>query len=287
MNISRRLLFASAFWEVARPRTALNAGHLLIRLTNPAIAFDHRSAADWLWCHNAARQALADVLGAGRCTVVFAHQWHPIGAAIGEPEAESSTPTFHLFGRWDGEPVAPGEQLRLPAQRRVPAGTEELQKYDGGLRAALRALALERQADPGGQFEAMSAGSTAAKRPLAEPDAPVGGAVPEVGAIPEVGAVPEVAVATPRFTAGAHHTVLSTALPSAPDGQGLTPGHLLALAGSLQGLTERRGVSGLSCVVPEPGNGPLQVHAMGRSAGEPVNPMQEFLDLPEVSQSLL
>jgi hypothetical protein len=46
-------------------------------------------------------------------------------------------------------------------------------------------------------------------------------------------------------------------------------------------------VSGLSCVVPEPGNGPLQVHAMGRSAGESVNPMQEFLDLPEVSQALL
>ena len=280
MNISRRLLFASAFWEVARPRTALNAGHLLIRLTNPAIEFDHRSAADWLWCHNAARQALADVLGAGRCTVVFAHQWHPIGAAIGEPEAESSTPTFHLFGRWDGEPVAPGEQLRLPAQRRVPAGTEELQEYDGGLRASLRALALERQTDPGWQFEAMSAGSTAAKRHLAEQDVPVGGAVPEVVA------------ATPRFKAGAHHTVLSTAflstaLPSASDGPGLTPGHLLALAGSLQGLAERRGVSGLSCVVPEPGDGPLQVHAMGRSAGESVNPMQEFLDLPEVSQALL
>ena len=121
MKLSRRLLFASAFWEVARPRTALNAGHLLIRLTNPAIAFDLRSAADWLLCHNAARQALADVLGAERCTVVFAHQWHPIGAAIGEPEVESSTPTFHVFGRWDGEPVTPGEQLRLPAQRRVPA----------------------------------------------------------------------------------------------------------------------------------------------------------------------
>jgi hypothetical protein len=253
MNISRRLLFASAFWEVARPRTALNAGHLLIRLTNPAVAFDLRSAADWLWCYNAARQALADVLGAGRCTVVFAHQWHPIGAAIGEPEAESSTPTFHLFGRWDGEPVAPGEQLRLPAQRRVPAGAEELQEYDGGLRAALRRLALERRA----------------------------------AAPPESGALPELVAAPPRHQAGASHTVLSTALASSSGEPGLTPGHLLALAGSLQGLTERRGVSGLSCVVPEPGNGPLEVHAMGRSAGESVNPMQAFLDLPEVSQALL
>ena len=256
MNLSRRLLFASAFWEVARPRTALNAGHLLIRLTNPAVAFDLRSAADWLLCHNAARQALAEVLGAKRCTVVFAHQWHPIGAAIGEPEAESSTPTFHLFGRWDGEPVTPGGQLRLPAQRRVPAPENQLLEYDGGLRAALRRSALERQSEAG--------------RQSAEP-APVGDAVPELVAVP------------PRFKAGAHHTVLAPA-----SGEpGLTPGHLLALAASLQGLTERRGVTGLSCVVPEPGSGPLEVHAMGRSAGESVNPMQEFLDLPEVSQALL
>jgi hypothetical protein len=274
MNLSRRLLFASGFWEVARPRTALNAGHLLIRLTNPAIAFDLHSAADWLWCHNAARQALADVLGAGRCTVVFAHQWHPIGAAIGEPEAESSTPTFHLFGRWEGEQVTPGQQLRLPAQRRVPAGAEELLEYDGGLRAALSRLALERQTDAGYQFAAMVPGDTGAKSHLAEQFPPV------------TAPLPDLTSRTPRFQAGAHHTVLS-ALPSASGGPGLTPGHLLALAGSLQGLLERRGVSGLSCVVPEPGNGPLQVHAMGRSAGEAVNPMQEFLDLPEVSQALL
>lgn len=249
MNLSRRLLFASAFWEVARPRTALNAGHLLIRLTNPAVAFDLRSAADWLLCHNAARQALADVLGAKRCTVVFAHQWHPIGAAIGEPEVESSTPTFHVFGRWDGEPVAPGEQLRLPAQRRVPAPEDQLVEYDGGLRAALRRSALERSSEP----------------------ALVGDAAPELVA------------SQPRFKAGAHHAVLAPA-----SGEpGLTAGHLLALAASLQGLTERRGVTGLSCVVPEPGSGPVEVHAMGRSAGESVNPMQEFLDLPEVSQALL
>jgi hypothetical protein len=253
----------------------LNAGHLLIRLTNPAIAFDLRSAADWLWCYNASRQALGDVLGAGRCTVLFAHQWHPIGAAIGEPEAESSTPTFHLFGRWDGEPVTPGEQLRLPAQRRLPAGTEELREYDGGLRLSLRRLAVERQGGARSQFEEMLAGSTAAGRHVAESEVPVGDAVPEVTS------------RTPRFKAGAHHAVLSTQLPSGPGGPGLTPGHLLALAGSLQGLMERSGVTGLSCVVPEPGHGPLQVHAMGRTAGESVNPMQEFLNLPEVSQALL
>lgn len=254
MTVSRRLLFASAFWEVARPRTALNAGHLLIRLTNPAIAFDLRSATDWLHCHNIARQALAEVLGASRCTVVFAHRWHPIGAAIGEPEVESSTPTFHVFGRWDAEPVTPGEQLRLPAQRRVPAAADKLKEYDDGLRAALRRLTVEHQAE----------------------------SVPLVD-----GALPELTASAPQVKAGAHHTVLSPALPPAPGGPGLTPGHLLALAAAVQGLTDRPGVTGLSGVVPEPGPGGLEVHAMGRSAGEPVNPMQEFLDLPKVSQALL
>lgn len=275
MNVSRRLLFASAFWEVARPRTALNAGHLLIRLTNPAIAFDLRSATDWLHCHSIARQALADVLGASRCTVVFAHRWHPIGAAIGEPEVESSTPTFHVFGRWDAEPVTPGEQLRLPAQRRVPAAAEKLKEYDGGLRAALRRLAVEQEAVARWQFAAMLTSDTAANCHLADPAPPVDGALPELTA------------RAPQVKAGAHHTVLAPAVPPAPGGPGLTPGHLLALAAAVQGLTDLPGVTGLSCVVPEPGPGGLEVHAMGRSAGEPVNPMQEFLDLPKVSQALL
>jgi hypothetical protein len=254
MHVSRRLLFASAFWEVARPRTALNAGHLLIRLTNPAMAFDLRSAADWLHCHNIARQALADVLGAGRCTVVFAHQWHPIGAAIGEPEAESSTPTFHLFGRWDAEPVTPGEQLRLPIQRRLPAAAEELKEYDGGLRAVLRRLAAEHPAKP---------------------------------APPADATLPELTARAPQVKAGAHHTVLAPALPPTAGGPGLTPRHLLVLAAAVEGLAARPGVTGLSCVVPEPGPGGLEVHAMGRSAGESRNPVQEFLDLPKVSQALL
>lgn len=275
MHVSRRLLFASACWEVARPRTALNAGHLLIRLTNPAMAFDLRSATDWLHCHNTARQALADVLGAVRCTVVFAHQWHPIGAAIGEPEAESSTPTFHVFGRWDAEPVTPGEQLRLPVQRRVPAAAEELSEYDGGLRTALRRLGVARPADARWQFAAMPTSETAAKCHVADPVPPVDGALPELTSM------------APKFKAGAHHTVLAPALPPAPGGPGLTPGHLLALAAAVEGLAARPGVTGLSCVVPEPGPGGLEVHAMGRSAGESRNPMQEFLDLPKVSQALL
>jgi hypothetical protein len=249
MSMSRRLLYASGTWEIVRPRIALTTGHILIRLTNPAIAFDLRSATDWLQCYTAARQALAEVLGATHCTVVFAHQWHPIGAAIGEPEAESSTPTFHLFGRWVGEPVTPGEQLLLPVQRRVPAPADQVEKYDDGLRAALR----------------RSAGERADLAPL------------EDGPLPDIVAVPPVA------KAGPHHTVLSPAA----EGGALAPRHLLALAASLQDLTGRRGVTGMSCVVPDPGEGLLEIHAMGRSAGESVNPLQEFLTLPEVSRALL
>ena len=141
MELSRRLLFGSAVWEVTRPRTPLTSGHLMIRLSNPATALDHRSAADWLLCHNAARTALADVLGADTCTLLFAHRWHALGASIGEPAAESSTPTFHLFGRWDGEPVTPAEQLALPAQRRRPVPDQDLDKHDVGLRTALLAAA--------------------------------------------------------------------------------------------------------------------------------------------------
>ncbi|GAA1756702.1 hypothetical protein GCM10009712_02010 [Pseudarthrobacter sulfonivorans] len=274
MSLSRRLLYASEIWEVARPRTALTAGHLIIRLSNPAVAFDPGSAADWLLCHDAARQALADVLGATRCTVLFAHQWHPLGAAIGEPEVESSTPTFHLFGRWDGETVTPGEQLLLPAQRRVPVAPEELVNFDDGLRAALRRAAVERAAGARWQFEAMPGSGTAANCHLAEPD-PLGGALPEI------------LMKAPEAKAGRHHTVLCPASLSEASYHALTPGHLLALAAAVQELTDCPGVTGLSCVVPDPGAGPLEVHALGRSAGESVNPLQEFLSIPKVSQALL
>ncbi|MET3720994.1 MULTISPECIES: hypothetical protein [unclassified Arthrobacter] len=181
--------------------------------------------------------------------MVFAHQWHPIGTAIGEPEAESSTPTFHQFGRWDREPVTLGEQLLLPTQRRVPAAEEELAEYDGGLRTALRRLAGEHSGEP---------------------------------ASPEAAPLPELIAAAPPLTAGDHHAVVSPASDGA-----LTAGLLLALGAAVQGLTGGRGVTGLSCVAPDPGSVGREVHALGRSAGESVNPLQEFLNLPEVSHALL
>jgi diadenosine tetraphosphate (Ap4A) HIT family hydrolase len=255
MELSRRLLYGSAAWEVTRPRTPLTAGHLMIRLSNPATALDHNSAADWLRCHNAAREALAEVLGAGACTLLFAHRWHALGAAIGEPAAESSTPSFHLFGRWDGEPVTPAEQLALPAQRRRPVAEQDLNKYDGGLRAALLKAAV---------------------------------AVPESTGPEAAAPLPAIRAWAPSSPAGTHHTVLA---PERAIGsvQEVSPPELLALAAALEALALRRSVTGLSCVVPDAAvtGGRLELHALGRSAGESLNPLEMLMNSPEVSPALL
>ncbi|MGM9474685.1 hypothetical protein ACS5PJ_22160 [Pseudarthrobacter sp. YS3] len=274
MNLSRRLLYASDIWEVARPRTALTAGHLLIRLSNPAIAFDLRSAADWLVCAGAARRALAEVLGATGFAVVFAHQWHPIGSAIGEPEVESSTPTFHLFGRWDGETVSPGGQLRLPAQRRLPVAASELVKYDDGLRAALRRSALARAA---------AAEPEAANREAAGREADVEAARRDAGVEAPPNDLPAVLSWSPEPNVGPRHTMLATDS-GTPH---IAPADLLAAAAALPGLVTRLGVSGLSCIAADAAGPRLEIHALGRSVGEPVNPLELLLKLPEVSQALL
>lgn len=271
MQLSRRLLFGSAVWEVTRPRTPLTSGHLMIRLSNPATALDHRSAADWLRCHNAARMALADVLGAETCTLLFAHRWHALGASIGEPAAESSTPTFHLFGRWDGEPVTPAEQLSLPAQRRKPAPEQHLDMYDAGLRTALLKAA------------APAAGWTTTGAPDGTRPETVAEAGPE-----ETAPLPAVRAWTPSAPAGADHTVLSPerAIGSVED---VAPQELLALAEALESLALRQAVTGLSCMVPDTAvtGGRLELHALGRSAGEAVNPFEMLLRSPEVSRALL
>lgn len=264
MELSRRLLFGSEVWEVTRPRTPLTSGHLMIRLSNPATALDHRSAADWLLCHNAARTALADVLGADTCTLLFAHRWHALGASIGEPAAESSTPTFHLFGRWDSEPVTPAEQLALPAQRRRPVPDQDLDKHDVGLRTALLAAA------------------TAARR--SAPDGTGPRSDGPNGAVPP----PPIRTWAPATPAGTHHTVLAPerSIGSVED---VTPAELLALAAALEALALRQSVTGLSCLVPDAAvtDGRLELHALGRSAGEAVNPFEMVLRSPEISLALL
>lgn len=252
MAVSRRLLFGSTLWQVTRPATTLTPGHLTIRLTDPAVAFDADSASDWLHCYRAARAALAEVFDARTFCLFFAYQWHPFGAAVAEPEAESSTPTFHIFGRFPGETTTPGQQLALPAHRRVPLSIGELQKYDGGLR-----LSLQRAA--------------------------AGGAAPKE--VPPSDFL--ITQRNPEAPAGPHHTILSPGRELTSVG-GLTAQELLGMAAEVQQIADLGSVNGISCLVAEgPSGGQLELHAVARSAGEAFNPLARLLNSPKVSHALL
>lgn len=258
MAMARRLLYRSGFWEIARPRHPLTVGHVVVRLSDPSTDFAFPSAADWLLCHNLARMALAAVLGAERCVVMFAHQWHPLGTGLGEPVAESSTPTFHLFGRWDGETTTPGHQLSLPAHRRVAPPEDELEATDRAIRDVLR------RGQPGAALASEPAAEAAVER------------------------VVDPARLVRSIPAGPRHAVLEPVRPVASV-RDFLPADLLAIASSLGALPMSGGVSGFSCLALEPASPgvPLRIHAMGRSAAEDVNPLVELFRSPEVSLALL
>lgn len=258
MVMTRRLLYRSGFWEIARPRHPLTAGHVLIRLSDPSTEFALPSAVDWLLCHNLVRAALNDVLGATRCAVMFAHRWHPLGSAIGEPVAESSTPTFHLFGRWDGETTTPGIQLALPAHHRTGEVGHDLEATDEAIRAALRRERPEAQARPASDL-----------RTGVEPLEQVPGLVQ-------------------TLEAGGVHKVIQPARDVGSIGD-ISPAELLAMGAALSAFPLDGGVSGFSCLAVEAQDAqtPLRVHALGRSAAETVNPLEGLLRSREVSLALL
>ena len=258
MGLERRLLYRSGFWEIARPRHPLTAGHILIRLSDPSIEFAQPSASDWLFCHNHVRAALHDVLGATRYAVMFAHQWHPLGSAIGEPVAESSTPTFHLFGRWSGETTTPGAQLSLPAHHRLGEPEHHLEATDAALREALRRRRPE---------AAVSSG-------------------PEAG--DAVGSSTALGSLVRAFEEGPRHTVIEPVRAVASVRE-VFAAELLAMGAALAGLPLSGGLSGFSCLAleSETAGARLRVHALGRSAAETVNPLEVLLRSPEVSLALL
>ncbi|MGO4433232.1 hypothetical protein AB4Y88_08030, partial [Paenarthrobacter sp. RAF9] len=229
--MSRRLLYRSAFWEIARPRHPLTAGHVLLRLSDPSTEFAYPSATDWLLCHNLIRTALRDVMGVVRCPIMFTYRWHPLGAAIGEPVAESSTPTFHLFGRGPGETTTPGHQLLLPAHRRAGEPLERLEATDDAIRDALvRARPAATAPLPDGVGPAVE--------PILDP----GGLVESTGA-------------------GRNHAVIQPirAVGSIAE---VSPAELLAMGAALGSLPLAGGLSGFSCLALEPDNGvTVRVHA--------------------------
>lgn len=276
MVLSRQLLFRSAFWEIARPRHPLTAGHVVVRLSDPSIAFSEPSAKDWLRCHNLARAALGKVLGADRCVVMFAHRWHPLGPAVGEPAAESSTPTFHLFARWHGEPTTPGSQLGLPAHRRDGVPEQVLADVDPELRQSIRCFAGAGL--PGVDPAHPDLGTV---QPEPEEDRQRG---PGSGVVPPGGRPPLVADADPS---GRHRIFEPVA--GARSVAELLPWDLLGIADALGGLPLAGGVSGYSCIAVEagPSGQPLRIHAVARSGAEEGSPLLDVFRLPEVSLALL
>jgi hypothetical protein len=306
--LPRRLLFRSSIWEVARPRTPLTEGHLLVRLSDPAVAFAEDSAADLLLCHNIARGALSRILGAERCGLMFAYEWHPVGDAIGEPAAESSLPTFHLFGRWAGESLTPVEQLLIPASHRVPTSENVLEELDSGLRSELQRQAAEiartevheperrnepephneqgRHNEPERQPETKS---TSDAQPASDAE-PALGVAPQAESESLAESEPLAVLARWKATQepGSGYRVFTPVRPLRKIGDA-SPQDLVSLATGIMALPIGGAASGFSCVVSEADeiHERLQLHAFGRSGAEKVNPLEIFLRSSEVSHTLL
>ena len=241
----------------------LTAGHVLIRLSNPAMAFDHRSAADWLLCHNAARAGTgrrARGRRAARCCLRTS--WHAHWCRhrrTGGGVLHAHVPPVRALGRRDRSPRA--NSCCFPPSAGCPWHRKSSESTTTACAPPCAArLWSARSARETEQFAAVPGDGTAANVPLAGLPSPAAG-----------DALPGFGDRLLRLRRAAPYCSVPGVTSPASD-HALTPGHLLALAAAVQELTDRPGVTGLSCVVPDPGAGPLEVHALGRSAGESVNP---------------
>ena len=120
MPDTREQLLTSTFWSIRRPKFPLTAGHFVIRLNDPALAFDPESAADLLHCYGQLRRASTELVGATAAQLYTSRNWQPVGDAVGEPLAETSTPSLHAFIVFPGSPT-PAAALTRPAHLRVVA----------------------------------------------------------------------------------------------------------------------------------------------------------------------
>lgn len=134
MSAVREQLLVSAFWSIRRPQAALTAGHFVIRLNDPAMEFSADSAGDLLHCYHRLVGAIEQLHGPVVAQIYVALNWQPVGDAIGEPVAETSTPTVHVFLQGARLPAV-SSILQLPAHDRVPH--DGAAETDAVLRAAL------------------------------------------------------------------------------------------------------------------------------------------------------
>ncbi|MDJ0316947.1 hypothetical protein [Arthrobacter antibioticus] len=128
----RTHLHSSTFWSARRPGFPLTQGHYVLRLNDPSIEFGTESAADLLRCYAHLRRALCEIAGATAAQLYIALNWQPVGDAVGEPLAETSTPTLHLFFSLP-EGTTAASALRLPAHQRLRVG--ETRTLDEALRS--------------------------------------------------------------------------------------------------------------------------------------------------------
>lgn len=171
MPNTREQLFASTFWNIRRPKHPLTPGHFVIRLNDPSLAFGPESATDFLRCYGQLRRALTELMDASGAQLYISRNWQPVGDAIGEPLAETSTPSLHTFFVWPGSPTAASALLR-PAHRRSrhkSSAPEDTDALDDRVRICLTSSAGARpEAGPLAHDDesAQSASTPATEQPV-------------------------------------------------------------------------------------------------------------------------
>ncbi|MDQ0277725.1 hypothetical protein QO003_002028 [Arthrobacter silviterrae] len=274
-------LYSSTFWSARRPKFPLTEGHLVLRLNDPAIAFGPDSAAGLLHSYGRLRKALTAVCGATAAQLYMSLNWQPVGDAVGEPLAETSTPTLHLFFHWPGSTTA-ATALRLPAhQRTAAAGTEaldaELRSWLAGTERAGQEWPVEAETPfpdplPGRRPGDPAPGQDRSWEPPGWEDRPF-----HIEPVRPISGEP--------FRVG-HWTAISR-FPT-PSLDRLAPASVVELAGTLQGLASHSRPAAHGCTVwatdiwdaPDPATLHLFTRRRGEADGLPRDFVAAGLDLP-------
>lgn len=276
----RTHLHSSTFWSARRPGFPLTQGHYVLRLNDPAIEFGTESAADLLRCYAHLRRALCEIAGATAAQLYIALNWQPVGDAVGEPLAETSTPTLHLFFSLP-ESTTAASALRLPAHQRLAVG--ETRTLDESLRSWQEGISSSQNPDPD-PYSASAAPAESSGQELTNDLGPTGelaGWAERPFCIEPVRALP----GTPLQ--GGHWTALPRTAFATLDR--MDPMTLLELANTLEPLVShaRPAYAGVTVWVNDEWNSqaPLTIHIFGRRHGDCSAQVADFvtgggLDLP-------